>query len=398
MTVIGAHNLAAFRNTAPSEQGDKSGKCAKRIVLVIGGLGGGGAERVLVDFANYLISVGRDVALLTIMSGGEEVYELDGRVTRLRVDIRRDSKNLAEAAIREVRGLRQVRSIILRFRPDVVVSFIDLVNVRSVAALMLSSVPVVVSERTHPGHANLGRLWSFLRRLSYLKAAAVVVQTRDGADWIRTNIGGKRLHVIPNAVRLTAFDPVKFDMTQPKSIVGLGRLSREKGFDMLIRAFALSGVAAMGWRLVIAGDGPARAELEALAEDMGLASQISLPGYVKDAAALLRGAEIFALSSRFEGFPNALIEAMQLGRPVVSFDCPSGPRDLVVDGDNGILLPPQDVGALAEAIRSLAADPATRARLGAAAMAVNERFSPQRVYGMWLDLIDSLSLRQCAND
>ena len=370
--------------------------CAQRIVLVIGSLGGGGAERVLVDLANYLVSVDRDVAVLTIVSGDEDVYELDGRVMRLRIDIRRDSKNLAGSVIRELSGLRRIRSAIWSFRPDTVVSFIDQTNIRVTAALLATGIPLFVSERVHPGYHSIGRVWGVARWLLYRFATAVVVQTHEIADWTTKNIPSRCVVTIPNAVRAERFGTKAKHSPREMAgslVLGIGRLTHQKGFDLLIQAFDQAELPSAGWRLVILGEGPDRANLQSLINQLGLRDSVIMPGFAPDVAAWLRRCDIFVLSSRFEGFPHALLEAMQTGCPAISFDCPSGPRDLISSGDNGILLPQQDVDALAEAIRTLATDPTTRTRLGATATAVSERFSPQRVYGMWLDLIDSPSLR-----
>jgi glycosyltransferase involved in cell wall biosynthesis len=135
--------------------------------------------------------------------------------------------------------------------------------------------------------------------------------------------------------------------------------------------------------------------LKQQATKLGVADVVLLPGFV-GVGQWLNRSEIFVLSSRFEGFPNALMEAMQMRRACVSFDCPSGPRDLIENGRNGLLIPPQDVTALSEALQRLAADPVLRCHLGLEASKIDEQFSPALVYGKWLRLIDAVSARRPA--
>ena len=173
-------------------------------------------------------------------------------------------------------------------------------------------------------------------------------------------------------------------------VLAIGRLTEQKGFDLLLDAFHRSGLARAGWHLAILGEGPARSALEQQATALGMAEAVTFPGFV-DVGQWLRRADLFVLSSRYEGFPNALMEAMQMQRACISFDCPSGPRDLIENDRNGLLVPPQDVAALSEALQRLAADPALRSRLGAEASKVGQQFSPALVYAKWLNLIDAVA-------
>jgi GalNAc-alpha-(1->4)-GalNAc-alpha-(1->3)-diNAcBac-PP-undecaprenol alpha-1,4-N-acetyl-D-galactosaminyltransferase len=157
---------------------------------------------------------------------------------------------------------------------------------------------------------------------------------------------------------------------------------------LLIAAFANVAPAFPDWRLVIAGDGVERPALEALVADLGLSDRVSLPGVV-DATAHLADADLFVLSSRYEGFPNVLMEAMAAGLPVIAFDCQSGPSEVIRDGVDGLLVPPGDATALAVRMGQLMDDPDTRQRLGAAAPDVVHRFGIERVMGMWEDLVDA---------
>jgi glycosyltransferase involved in cell wall biosynthesis len=163
----------------------------------------------------------------------------------------------------------------------------------------------------------------------------------------------------------------------------MGRLFPVKGFDLLLRAFAIARAQVPGWTLHIWGEGPERQELEVLAKHLGLTSCTYLPGLTTQPFEILGGADLFVLPSRAEGFPNALVEAMACGLPVISTDFGGAARDIIRHGVDGLLVPPEDVSALAGALVSLMSDPEARAKLSARAGEVKQRFSSQRVIGMW---------------
>jgi glycosyltransferase involved in cell wall biosynthesis len=232
------------------------------------------------------------------------------------------------------------------------------------------------------------------RHFIYPLANAVTVQTTDGAEWLKRHTWIKRPVVIPNAVRYLQdlggpLDEAAESTPRP-FVLAIGRLNEQKGFDLLLDAFHRAGLKQAGWHLVILGEGPARPDLEQQAAALGLADAVTFPGFV-EVGQWLRRADVFVLSSRYEGFPNALMEAMQMQRACISFDCPSGPRDLIENNRDGLLVPPLDVAALSEALQRLAADSALRSRLGAEASKVGERFSAASVYAKWLNLIDAVA-------
>jgi glycosyltransferase involved in cell wall biosynthesis len=163
----------------------------------------------------------------------------------------------------------------------------------------------------------------------------------------------------------------------------MGRLGKEKGFDLLIRAFAAIAGEHPRWDVTIFGEGPERGALAGEIERSGVAGRVSLPGRTTDTEGVLRGADLFVLPSRYEGFPNALCEAMACGLPVVAFDCRSGPATIVRDGVDGVLVPAENVDALSAAMARLIADPEGRRRMGARAAEVSDRFSVERIASLW---------------
>lgn len=171
----------------------------------------------------------------------------------------------------------------------------------------------------------------------------------------------------------------------------MGRLSEQKHFDLLLQAFANLKDAHPEWTLTILGEGELRSQLEDLRDRLGLKDRVYLPGVVKNPHDFLRQADFFVMSSLFEGFPNAICEAMACGLPVISTDCPSGPREIIREGIDGILVPTEDVSALTAAIQKLMLDQALRQDLGRNALEITERFSLERIMGMWDEILQEVT-------
>jgi len=365
---------------------------ANRILIVVHSLAGGGAERVAADLSRYLLHRSRHVTLLTLTGDQPDDYRVPADIRRERIDMRLVAPSrFGRACLAFARHL-DMRRKILALDPDVVVSFVDQTNVRTILCLLGNRVPVIVAERVHPGHNPISSFWQIARRVTYPLASAVTVQTDDGAHWFRRFTHVRGAVVIPNATRFDGDVQAQaganaLSVSRPL-VLGMGRLTAQKGFDILLKAFSRSGLAELGWHLAILGEGPEREVLEGQVSSLGLTASVTLPGNIRDVGSWLRSADMFVLSSRFEGFPNALLEAMQVGVPSISFDCQSGPRELIQHGVNGCLVRPDDADALADQMRLLGLDPDLRARLGGEATKVNETFSPERIYSRWLDLID----------
>jgi len=168
-----------------------------------------------------------------------------------------------------------------------------------------------------------------------------------------------------------------------RHVVAVGRLVRQKGFDLLVRAYSKVAEEHPDWNLWVFGEGPERSRLESLAEDLGTGTRIRFPGWSDRIFAAYRHADLFVLSSRYEGFGNVIIEAMAAGLPVIVTDCPSGPAEIVRDGEDGLLVPAEDVDALADAMGRLMSDAADRDRLAGRAIRAADRFGLDPALDRW---------------
>jgi len=338
---------------------------------------------------NYWAANGQEVTLVTLDSEATDFYSLSPEVTRVTLGLMTPSAHLTDTLRKNLRRLKRLRQEIRDSRPDVVISFMDIPNVLTVLATLYTNIPVIVSQRVNARLNHLGRGREALRRLVYPWASAVVLQTEDTRCWALGFLPKEAVCTIPNPIAPPAYEPdgASNPFHAAHNIIAMGRLNPQKGFDLLIRAFAQCTAKHPDLSLVILGEGEERGRLERLADELGIADRVSMPGVIKEPIKLLSQADLFVLSSRYEGFPNALLEAMSCGLPAVSFDCPSGPGEIIRNGVDGILVPPEDVGALAAAMDRLVSDEVERRQLASRAVEVTERFGVEKVMGMWEALI-----------
>jgi glycosyltransferase involved in cell wall biosynthesis len=330
------------------------------IAFVVSGMGHGGAERVAANLCNHWAEQGHRVSLIVTFSGrGPSIYPLHEGVTLhyLADDDAKPGRSLGGRLSR----LRRLQRLLRVLAPTRIFSFMAPVNVAVLAMTRGLKTRVVVSERTYPPAQRLGLGWRLARRVTYAWADAVVMQTRQGAAWMAKAVPGARVVAIPNplAASLTEAGPI----VPPQAVIGgrskrillsAGRLSEEKQFPVLVDAFSLIADERPDCDLVILGEGPARQEIERRAASHGLQSRVHLPGHVGNVTEWYGCAEAFVLTSSREGFPNALMEALSSGVPAVSFDCPTGPADLIQEGANGFLVPPaQGPEGVAAALRKV---------------------------------------------
>ncbi|QDS93582.1 GalNAc-alpha-(1-_4)-GalNAc-alpha-(1-_3)-diNAcBac-PP-undecaprenol alpha-1,4-N-acetyl-D-galactosaminyltransferase [Roseimaritima multifibrata] len=350
-----------------------------KICCTIHSLAGGGAERVMAGLTGHLADRNHQVCLLTLDDGSADRHLVDPRVERNCLRLMRVSTSPLDAIRNTRRRITALRSAIAAQQPDVVLSFCDRMNILTLIAAKPLSIPVVAAERNDPKEQKLGTVWETMRRWSYRSAARLIALTERNAEsmqsWNRHPI-----EVIPSAI--DAIPAVSKESspgetstppgsTKRRTILGVGRLVDQKGFDRLIKAFLQHAESNPEWDLVIAGEGPDRIELENLYSDSPHRHRIRMPGWQRPIEPLYQQADVFALPSRYEGFPSALLEAMSAGLPAIAIDCPTGPREIIQDGVDGMLV---NAETFSEGLAQLMKAPDKRQELGNAARNVVKRY------------------------
>ncbi len=361
-----------------------------KLLIYLHSLNAGGAERVTANLANYWAAQGWTVTIATIESASHDFYRVDERVGRVGFGLDGDSRNLLHAFVRNIARIRTLRNLIRETRPDVALAMMTNANVvLSLACRGLPDVLAVGSERNYPGHVRLNPIWSMLRRFRYAGLHAVVVQTSECAAWILRHTRARQAPVIPNSATWPL--PVHSPAVAPDSVcrpgrrilLCAGRLVGQKNFAFLIDVFGRLAARHPDWDLVILGKGPLHDALRSQVDAAGLDGRVFLPGLVGNLGAWYARSDLYVMTSRFEGFPNTLVEALAHGVPVISLDCDTGPRDIIRHGTDGLLIPMNDAQALHDGMNSVMGDDALRRKLAGRAAEARERFSIERVAGMW---------------
>lgn len=361
-----------------------------RLALIISNLAVGGAQRIMSILVNAWAQQGWQITLVTLDDGVEPpFYELHPAVMHRPLGLSGTSSTSMHGVFNNLKRLWILRQAIKRSSPHAVLSFMDKPNILTILATLRLGLPVVISERTDPAHHPIGKAWDRLRGWVYPHCTRLVVQSPAALSYFSAKLQ-QRARVIPNPVLLPGGSetlPKRASNTGAKTILAMGRLCTEKRFDLLLGAFAQVAATHPDWSLVIWGEGPLRIQLERLRQGLSLKGRVFLPGLTTQPFVEMRQADLFVLSSRYEGFPNALCEAMACGLPVISFDCPSGPREIITDGVDGVLVRAGDVDALASAMDRLMISAAERQRLAVCAPGVTKRFALQKVLKMWGEVL-----------
>lgn len=285
-----------------------------------------------------------------------------------------------------VRRVMMLRGALLRERPDAVLSFLTKANVLTLAATFGTRLKVIVSESDKAARQEIHPLWSVANGLLLRRANAVVEQTKRALEHVPATVR-RRARVIPHPIETPPGLPLPYDEENDLRLVAVGQLTREKGFDLLIDAFNRIAVRQHGWTLDIWGEGPERRSLQAMIKQSPFPGRINLRGSSGIHGGWTEAASAFVLPSRFEGFPEALGEAMAAGLPAIAFDCPYGPRELIRNGHDGILVERENIQALARAMDRLMSSSRLRRALGENAAHSVKRFAPDRIARHWESLV-----------
>ncbi len=353
-----------------------------RLLIWLSDFGGGGAQRTMLNLAAALPDQGLAVELVVGRAEGPAKSWADPKLAYAELGGRR------LAAI-----VPSLSGVIRSHAPDAVLSTMVDANVAAFFANRLAgnrAALVLRETNSHRARADIGFVRRRLARLAYRGADQIVALSRGvGSELVADMaLDPARTVTIPNPVEVAVLARKAQAARQPpppgcfnsgsRHVVAIGRLHRQKGFDILIDALARQD---HDVRLIIIGEGPDRAALEAQVRQLGLSDRVHMPGFIDNPAPYLAHADLFVLSSRWEGFGHVIVEAMASGLPVVAADCPYGPADILRHGETGWLVPPEDAGALAAAIRLLLNDRDRAQSLAAAGAIAAERYQTSRVAG-----------------
>ena len=367
----------------------------KNIVIVVSAMNLGGAQRVVSILCDHWSQENYKVTLISTYTGSKvNHYQVSNDVSSLHLS---DSKIFPKSRlINLIWKFIELRRLIRQLSPDVVISFLTRVNVATSLSTVGFNTRLIICERTWTPFATLNKKLFWFYRLLFKRADKVIVQTDKSKSWLNKNFPENSSTVIPNPV----VDPlplhnersIKPDSLVDKDkriILASGRMHKYKQFDLLIRAFNAIKDHHTQWELVILGEGEERLELKRLVDELEMSNRINLPGSVGNISEWYERADLFVLSSSVEGFPNVLLEAMTYGIPCVSFDCDTGPRDMIQNGINGLLVHPSEKElGLENALRKLISDKNLRLNISKNATLLREKYSVDNIMKQWDKTLD----------
>ncbi len=334
---------------------------------MIESFGGGGAQHVASALANHWVMSGVSVAAITFSKPETDVFKLDTRVRRIVVAGGGTSVNALAGLFANVARIRAIRAAVRASGAETVLSFVGSMNMLTILACIGLSKRVIISERNDPGRQSLGRIWDALRRLLYPRADLVIANSQAAIATMKAYVPAQKLLWLPNPLR-RAGEATKTETARKPFFLAAGRLDTQKAYDILLTAFA-EVARDYDSDLVILGSGPLRVQLEAQSRALNIADRVAFMGRIDDPFPWYRSAIALAHPARFEGLPNAVLEAMSEGLPPIISDAQEGLRGIVQDGQSGLVVAVDSATGLASAMRKLANDPELRNRLSSGAKA-----------------------------
>lgn len=326
-----------------------------KVLMIIPSLGSGGAERVLSGLANDWTVKNKCKIELVILMNSEDFYQINSKIKIHRLNY---NPGGIFKIIKLLILLFKLRLLIKAIKPDICLSFIKESNILTILATRWLKFKVIISERNSP-LAPISSLYKTIRKYLYTRADGLIVQTQEYKDFVLREIGFVNQEIIPNPVRNIHC----LNENREKIIINIGRLIPVKGQSYLLEAFARCKNAD-DWSLVILGEGILKQDLIAQAKKLGIDQRVIFVGATKEVDQWLCRSSIFAFTSTSEGFPNALAEAMSASLPCISFNCVTGPKELIQDNINGFLIKVGDINNLVIRLEALIDSEQLRYSLG----------------------------------
>ncbi|MDF9801088.1 GalNAc-alpha-(1-_4)-GalNAc-alpha-(1-_3)-diNAcBac-PP-undecaprenol alpha-1,4-N-acetyl-D-galactosaminyltransferase [Catalinimonas alkaloidigena] len=360
-----------------------------KICFLVPSLVAGGAEHVMSNMANFWARKNYHVTIITLNHPKEPpFYPLEKGVELIQLNFLKKDKGFQKLLL-FFKQWNAIRQEISRIKPNVLIAFLDITILLALTVRPFIQAKVIVSERNNPYLNETNPLLKKINHFLYRFCDQLVLQTNQIAHSFPNHLQSK-IRIIPNPV-LSPPDKIQHKEQEhlTHTIVSIGRLKWQKGYDILIKAFAPLGKIHKAWSLVIIGEGDERSHLESLSEQEGVMKQVRLVGRKQNPHHILKKASIFVLSSRFEGFPNALCEAMATGLPCIATRCQFGPEEIIEHEVNGLLVKVNDEIALRNALKLLMESAALRKKLGENALEISEQFALTKIMNRWEHLIEN---------
>ena len=357
-----------------------------KTAIVNTSLGRGGSERVTVILSEYLNKIGVDTEVVTIYKEDNE-YTLSNSVKRN--ILLNDKENRKNKLLKILISIKKLRDVIKEKNIDTLIVMDLPLFTYSIPSTFFLKTKVIVSERNDPASYSGSKMIKIVSRFLMRFADGFVFQTNDAKNFYSKFLKGRGT-VIYNPLESSNLPDV-YNGKKEKIIVSMGRLYPQKNQKILIEAFANIANKIPDYKLIIYGEGPLRNEFESQIEHLNLKDRIILPGNFLDVHERIKKASLFVMTSDFEGMPNALIEAMAMGLPCISTDCPcGGPRELIIDGENGILVPVNDTLSLQESILKVLSDEKFANSLSKEGIKIRDKLSVEKIGKQWLDYINEI--------
>lgn len=360
----------------------------------------GGAERVLTSMANHWAARGDEVHL--IICGEGDYFPLDSNIIIHQLKI----SSLLPSALRRisenVKLIFGLSKVLIKVKPEILISFMTFHNIRALIAGLITRTKVMLCERSNPEvQLNLFKRKNEIRAmlLFYRFADLITVQTKACAEYVKKEFAGKApVEVVMNPL----FMPEEIQNTWQEyeneyDFFSMGRLGKAKGYDRLIAAFAEVNKKHPS-RLLILGEGPNRKDFEKQIKELNIEDSVFLPGKKSNPWEYMQRSNIFVMTSIYEGLPNAMIEAMALGMPIVSFDFKFGPEELLKGGDAGVLVENGDIKTLSEKMLKLLEDKEQQKELSQKAFKESSKFNFIEVMNCWDRLVDKVISKKADNE
>lgn len=349
----------------------------------------GGAERTIASLSNFFVSKNNEVSIVTLRNS-EVAYFLNGKVKYFNCNKTYNSKSTYEGVKNNIYHIERVKSLIKKENPDIIMCFSVTSLFITLVANIAHNSKVIYSERSNPYAIMKGTIWKKLKRPLSILADGCIFQTERAKSYYPKVIRKKSI-IIQNPVFVNDYKDLPTKVSRKKTIVSVGRLIDSKGFDVLIKAFSIIHQEYPDYKLLIYGDGEKLENLQTLIKKLSLENRVELPGHIKNIPINIFDAALFVFPSRLEGMPNALLEAMACGLPCISTDCDMGPREIIRNYENGILVPVDKEIEMAKAIRVILNDTRLAIEIGNNAKRIKEKNSIDVIGDQILEYMEKIN-------